>query len=153
MRHFKIKTLSVSGNGNKIYRLHDVVAENKLPSESIEGWLSDGGIEEIAAPEEQPAAPATVVEEIAPVEQTQVAKEEVVEEVVAEETETVTEEIAIEEVVAEEVALVAEQAENATAEEPAVEEVAPVVEEPKEENPETATAPKGNRPNLGKSGK
>jgi hypothetical protein len=57
MRYFKIKTLSVSGNGNKIYRLHDVVAENKLPSESIEGWLKDGGIEEINAP----AAPAPPV--------------------------------------------------------------------------------------------
>jgi hypothetical protein len=59
MRHFKIKTLSVSGNGNKIYRLHDVVPENKLPSESIEGWLSDGGIEEIAAPA-VPAPPVAV---------------------------------------------------------------------------------------------
>jgi hypothetical protein len=50
MRYFKIKTLSVSGNGNKIYRLHDVVAENKLSTDSIEVWLKDGGIEQTNAP-------------------------------------------------------------------------------------------------------
>jgi hypothetical protein len=47
MRSFKIKALSVSGRGKKIFRARETAHENELPAGAIDKLIAGGYIEEI----------------------------------------------------------------------------------------------------------
>ena len=44
-RKYVVKTLSLSGKGNKIYHDGDVIAENDIPGNNVRKLLDDGAIE------------------------------------------------------------------------------------------------------------